>query len=60
MTHKYNIGDIVKVKYHFEESIGIIIETDMWDMEPDYTITICGIPNSKIKFLQLHIIGKVE
>jgi hypothetical protein len=59
MTYKYDIGDVVKVQYSFEEVIGVIIEIDMWDMEPDYTITICGIPNSRIKHLEYHIIGKV-
>lgn len=60
MKHKYNIGDVVKVKYAFEVYIGIIIEIDTWDNEPDYVITICGIPNSRIKHLEYHIIGKVE
>lgn len=58
--HKYDIGDVVKVQYSFEEVIGVIIETDMWDGEPDYTINICGIPNSRIKYLEMHITGKVE
>lgn len=60
MKHKYNIGDVVKVKYAFEVYIGIIIEIDMWDMEPDYTINICGISHSRIKYLEYQIIGKVE
>ncbi len=57
---KYQIGDIVKTfNTQYEEKIGIIIKSRMWNEEVDYRILICGNPNEPIWVLERLIIERI-